>query len=505
MRAGQAKLPAPQFAPITYFRDFAPARLDAIRRGLLLSTSQTVELDRPDPESLAGDRDGSAAPSARSEIDRTPGVLRLAWPAVVGNLLMSLVGIISIKIVGTLGPSAVAAVTTGHRTFFVFQGVLMAIGAGTTAMVARAWGAGNRDEAERVTKASMIIGAGISLGLALPCVVFAEELAGVFKLDEATIAAAADFIRIITLFNVAFAVPMVLGSAVRAAGDTLTPLWIGAVTNVVNVFLIYGLVFGRFGLPALGVRGAALANGLAFATGALIFSWMWLRGLLRVGVGSRGALERRRIMQLFKIGLPAGLEQFIMQIGFIVFLYIVSHYGTAPYAAYGIGVQLLSLSFVIGFGFSIAASTHVGQRLGAHDPAGASRSGWRAMWLSIGFMTVIGTIIILTAHQTAAMMIEDPEVIRLTVVFIYILGGVQPLMAMEFSLGGALRGAGDTRFPMWSTLTGLVVVRGAVAGFGAWMGMPVEWIFAALIADYIVKASMLAIRFHSGHWKRIEI
>ncbi|MFT5441162.1 MAG: putative MATE family efflux protein [Myxococcota bacterium] len=439
-----------------------------------------------------------------SGVQQAPGILQLAWPAVVGNLLMSLVGIVGIKVVGTLGTQAVAAVTTGHRIFFISQGVLMALTAGTTALVARAWGAQDFEEAGRVTRVSVIFGALLSIVLAVPCIVFADDLVGIFKLDATTLSDAADFIRVISLFNIAFSVAMVLGSAMRAAGDTITPLWIGAITNVVNVFLLYGLVFGRYGMPAMGVRGAALASGIAFAVGAVISLVMWLKGWMLVGKGNGRSFTKARIRQLIRIGMPAGAEQFILQVGFVAFLYIVAFYGAAPYAAYGIGVQLLSLSFVIGFGFSIAASTHVGQRLGAKDPEGAARSGWRAMWLSVAAMTVIGAIIIATAEYTAAYMIDDPEVIRLTVVFIYILGAVQPLMAIEFALGGALRGAGDTRFPMFTTLTGLVLVRGTVAGIAAYMGVSVEWVYAALIVDYIVKASLLVWRFRQDQWKHIK-
>lgn len=471
-----------------------------------MPTSPLIQLreDDVDEEALSASEAAHEALEVPG-VQQAPGILRLAWPAVVGNLLMSLVGIVGIKIVGSLGTEAVAAVTTGQRIFFISQGVLMALTAGTTAMVARAWGAGDREEAGRVTRASVVIGAALSIVLAVPCVVFADELAGIFKLDATTLKEAADFIRMMSLFNVAFSLVMVISSAVRAAGDTMTPLWIGALTNVVNVYLLYGMVFGRFGFPAMGVQGAALANGVSFAVGAVILLGMWFKGWLIVGIGDAASLSRKRIKRLIRIGIPAGLEQFILQVGFVAFLYIVAFYGTAPYAAYGIGVQLLSLSFVVGFGFSIAASTHVGQRLGANDPDGAAHSGWRAMWLSVGAMIVIGAIIILTAESTAALMIDDPEVIRLTVVFIYILGAVQPLMAIEFALGGALRGAGDTRFPMLTTLIGLVVVRGSVAGVGAYLGVAVEWIYAALVVDYLVKASLLVWRFKQNRWKLITI
>jgi putative MATE family efflux protein len=434
-----------------------------------------------------------------------PSILMLAWPTIAGNLLYSVVGLVNTKIVGSLGASAVAAVTTGHRMFFVLQALLMAITVGTTALVARAWGAGDRDEAERVTKASMLVCVLVALVMAVPGLLFAEQLAGIFRLDEETIAEAASFIRWLSVFNVAFAVPFVLGTAVRAAGDTMTPLWIGVITNLINVVLVYALVYGGLGLPSLGVTGAAIATGLAFTAGAVIFLAMWWRGSLRVGLGPGGSLQRRRLMQLVRIGSPAGLEQLVWQGGFIAFLWIVALYGTAPYAAYGIGVNILSLSFVVGFGFSIAAATHVGQRLGAHDPEGAVRSGWHATRLAVVAMVGLGAAVVLGAPFIAGLMIDDAEVVRLTVIFIYILGVVQPLMAIEFTLGGALRGAGDTRFPLLTTIVGLVIVRGCVAALFLWLDYPVEWIFAALIFDYIVKATMLVARFRRGGWKTIEI
>jgi putative MATE family efflux protein len=429
------------------------------------------------------------------------GVWTLAWPAIVANLLHATVGLVNIKLVGGLGASAVAAVTTGNRVFFVLQAILMGVTAGTTALVARAWGAGDRAEAESVTRASTIACVWIAALLGAAGVVFAEHLAGLFRLDAATLALAATFIRWTSVFNAAFAVFFVLGTALRAAGDTRTPLWLGAFANVVNVVLVYGLVYGRLGLPALGVSGAAIASGLAFSCAGGLTLLLWIRGSFVIGVGERSSLTRPRVRALVRIGWPAALEQVAWQGGFILFLWIVSFYGTAPYAAYGIGVTILAVSFVVGFGFQIAAATLVGQRLGAGDPEGAAASGWRAMRLAVFAMVVLGGAIIAAAWPIARLMIEDPEVVRLTVVFIYILGAMQPLMAIEFTLAGALRGAGDTRFPFFAVLAGLLGMRCTLAAIAAWAGLPVEWIFAALIGDYLVKSSMLAARFRSGRWQ----
>lgn len=446
-----------------------------------------------------GDQPASVEDRAKPNI----GIWELAWPSILTNLLFSVIGIVSIKIVGSLGAEAVAAVTTGHRIFFGLQAILMAISAGTTALVARAWGARDYVEAARVTSVSLWISNGVAIVLMVPCIIWAFEIASIFGLDENPTRLAADFIQYLSVFNIAFSINMILGAALRAAGDTKTPLWIGVITNIVNVILVILLVHGLYGFPALGVVGAAIANGISFAVGGIIFLFLYYSGRMGVGVGGRGSLTEGRVRQLVHIGYPAGVEQFVFQVGFIAFLWLVAFFGTAPYAAYGVGVQILSISFVVGFGFSIAGATLVGQHMGAGDAAGAVRSGWRALVLAIGSMVGLSIVIAIFANEIARYLIDDDEVVRLTVIFIYIMALVQPLMAVEFTLGGCLRGAGDTRFPLMATMIGLCGVRVGLAALFVVLDFSVEWIYAALIGDYIVKAIMLLARFHGGKWQQV--
>src|SRR6266516_3095659 len=226
-----------------------------------------------------------------------PGVWELAWPTIVSNLLFSASGFIDIKIVGSLGASAVAAITTGTRIFFTAQAVLMAILAGTTALVARAWGAGHRDEAAQIAELSLWLCLVVSALLTLGGTLGADALAGLFRLEPQTVALAATFTRWLSVFYMAFAAVMALSTALRAAGDVVTPLWIGALGNVVSVFFTYSLVHGTFGLPALGVAGAAIGNGTGFVTGALLLTALWRSGRLagglrRLPVGHRAVRHR---------------------------------------------------------------------------------------------------------------------------------------------------------------------------------------------------------------------
>jgi putative MATE family efflux protein len=176
-------------------------------------------------------------------------------------------------------------------------------------------------------------------------------------------------------------------TALRAVGDVKTPLVIGLIMNIFAIFFMLVLVNGWLGFPEYGVRGAALGNGLSFVIGALLLIVFWRTNQLPVKYSSILHLDLTRVKEIFKVGLPAALEQVIFQAGITAFLILVALYGTEAYAAYGIGVQILSFAFVIGFGFSISGATLVGQHLGAGNPNQARRAGWGAMRLSIVSMT----------------------------------------------------------------------------------------------------------------------
>jgi putative MATE family efflux protein len=429
------------------------------------------------------------------------GVWQLAWPAVVTNLLQSTVGLVDTKAVGTLGSSAVAAATAGHRMQFLLQALLLAASTGTTALVARAWGGNDREEAGRVMIASLALALGIALVMGSLGLALAQPFAIGFGLADEPARLAATYIRWISVFNPALAVGFVILAGLRAVGDTRTPLLIGAIANIVNVFLLYLFVYGGLGCPRLGIAGAALSGGLAFTTASALSVALWLRGRLAFAPRFAGALQRERVRRLVAVGYPTALEQLVFQSGFIAFTFLMARHGTAALAAYGIGVQILSLSFVVGFGFSIASSTLVGQHLGARDPQRATQSGWRALRYAVGSMSVLSVLIIALARPIARAMIDDAEVVRLTVAFIYTLGVAQPLMAVDFALSGALRGAGDTRFPLVTTFASLILGRVLLAALFTWRGLPVEWIYGALLADYVIKASFMISRFRSGRWQ----
>jgi putative MATE family efflux protein len=438
-------------------------------------------------------------------IPHRKSVWQLAWPNIVSNLLMTTVGFVHIKIVSELGTSAVAAVTTGHRIFFLLQALLMGVSVAATAMIARSWGAGDRQSAEALTTTALLIGVGIAAALTLPAVFLPLQLSGLFGLDTESTRLAADFIYWLGIFNVISAITMMLATALRAVGDVITPLWFMLASNILNIIFAYTLAYGNLGFPVMGVAGVALGGGVASTMITLLFLQLWWSGHFQLKAPRSLLVDWAHTRQLLVIAAPAALEQGIIQVAFLSFLAIVATYGTAPYAAYGIGVTLLSFSIVIGFGFSIATATLVGQNLGAGNPEGAIKSANRSLLLAVAAMFGIAVISMLNAHSLAAFMIKDPEVIEYTVAFIYMIGAVQPLMAVELALGGALRGAGDTRYPLLATFCGLVLGRVVPAATFAALDFSVYWIFASVLADYTFKASILGWRYRSRKWLDLDI
>lgn len=434
-----------------------------------------------------------------------PSIWSLAFPSILGNLSYTVVGIVQTFFIAELGTEGLAAVGAGQRIFFAMQAILMAVSAGTTALVARAWGAGDYREASRVTMASLVLGGTMSAIIAVFGILFAHPVAGVFGLDPETQSMASLNIQWLSVFNVVFAGTFILSAALRASGDAWTPLVMSIGVNVMNIPLLYAFIFGEWGMPEMGVAGAAIAAGISFTIGTGVLLMMWIRQKFRVKHVKGGWWRRERLKALLNIGVPAAIEQGVFQLGFFIFLMLIGNfYGTEAFAAYNIGVNILAVCMTVGFGFSIAGSTLVGQHLGANDHDGAARSGWRSLLFAVLSMGSLGVVIIIFAQDLAALLLGDePLTVEYTVQFIYMLGAMMPLLAVDFAIGGALRGAGDTRFPLMATALGLLGMRCGLAALATYMDLPVIYVYASLIGDYVLKGVLLIWRFHRGKWKTL--
>ena len=424
-------------------------------------------------------------------------------PSIVSNLMFSMVAMVQTKFVGSMGAPAVAAVGAGQRVFFALQALLMAIGVGTTALVARSWGAGQREEASRITSASLMFGGLVGLVLMIFGMLFSHQIAEIFGLDENAAQLASRNIFWLAAFIIGFAIDIILSSALRAAGNAWTPLLFGLAVNAINLPLLYAFIFGNWGAPRMGAAGAPFASGLSFVLCGAVLVVLWMRQKLTIKFYPGDIFKKARYQRLLHIGYPVALEQLVLQFGFFLFMSLIGHYyGTEAFAAYNVGVNMLNAAMVVGYGFSIAGATLVGQHLGAGDVEGAARSGWRACSMAVGAMSLIGFLIVINASGLARFFLGSDEIaVQRTTEFTYIMGAMLPLLGVDMAIGGSLRGAGDTRFPLMTSFLGLIGVRCALAATFASFHLPVVWVYSSIIGDYMLKGSMLIWRFKSGHWK----
>ena len=430
----------------------------------------------------------------------TFNIWRLTWPTILSNMAFMLTGLVFLKIAGGMGLDEVAAVTTGQRLFFILFAVMMGLSSGTTALVGRYWGANDQQMAGRIAALSVIIFffAGILLSwLAIP---FLEQLVGIFSLTPKAHVAAVDFIYYTVLYAPPMLIVLVFSMAFRATGDSKTPLWAALIGAVLGIYLGVVYAYGWHGIAPVGLSGLAIGNGVAAIITVLLFMGLWLLGRLSFKPANPLPGMASNSRDLFRIGMPAAFEQVFFQAGLLIFLVFLSSYGNAAFATYGIGLSILGLMIVIAFSFSISSATLVSQHLGAGDEKGAYNAGWRTMRTCVYIMVAGGAMMSLFAEEIARFIIDDPEVIALLVPFTYIISCSLPLMGIEFSMAGALRGAGDTRYPMMVTMFSILLSRVLVPFVLVQIGADVMWLYATSLLDFGIKSSLNLRRFRKKDW-----
>lgn len=428
----------------------------------------------------------------------------------ISNLLATLTTTIDVIMVGSIkgvATPAVAAVTLGGQFLFLFFGVMISISSGTVALIARAIGAGNQIEADEVLKQSLVLGGLLAVPLTLLGVVFARPLLNLFGPEAAVVDLGTPYIQVVSL-SVFFQFIVFLSTfALRGAGDTVTPLWIGVIVNIVNAVANYNLIFGNAFLPSLGVVGAAAGTSIAYGVGAATSVAIFLRGRARLRLNIHGRWVRRDlVVRIFRIGWPAALEQMLFHVALLIWVAMVVAFGTDVLAAHQIGLRIQMFAFMPGFGFAIAATALVGQNLGARRPDVAQQKGWEATRWAVLVMAVTAAALFALAPWIARVFIADEGVIGLTVTFVRIHAFSIPAVGAFFAIDGALRGAGDTKYPLLTSFTGMYAIRlplSFVLGFVLPFGIVGVWF--SLVIEYWCRAVVISVRYRGGRWKTLKV
>ena len=432
----------------------------------------------------------------------SPGraAFELAWPGIIEQLIRASGQTVVIAFIGHLGAVATAAVGASLQFTFLLFPVFNALSIGTVALVSRRMGERKTEAASYVVRQSLVLGAALGVATGVLFAVFAKPLLALLGADEAVASAGAPYLAAIGGLNVFQTVSIIGVSAMRAAGDTRTPMWLSALGSGLTVPATWALV----SVAGLGIMGAAVAQvgvGVVFCGATLVLLWRGIAGLRLAGGSWR--LERSTMRSLASIsGYSAG-ESFLFSIGILALGFLAFRLGTEAYAAHQLVGQLESLSFLPCVGFSAASAALVGQSLGMRDPRRAMRSGWAATRMAIVWTTAAGAVLALFASFFLGLFTNDVNVITAGIGALVVIGFAQPAQAVNFTMGGALRGAGDTRFTMSTTIVNWFVVRLPLAVLFAFpLGLGLAGIWLGVLVDYCVRAVILALRFRSGRWSK---
>ncbi len=433
----------------------------------------------------------------------------LAWPVVLEQALAMVSQVVDMAMVGRLGKDAVAAVGLSMQPFFLINALFMGLSVGTTALSARAIGAGNREEAGKVTGQSILIA--LIFGSLIGYLGFtkAEWIVTFMKADDAVRAIGSGYVRAMMPGMLLFFVFTIATGALRGAGDTRTPMFINLGLNALHILTNYILIFGRMGAPAMGAAGAGLSTSISRTLGGLAILVVLSRPGGKIVVSWKKTVTEfdwSLFGRILNVGVPAMLERVLTSSGQIGYARQVAGLGTASYAAHSLSLNCESFSYMPGLGFATAATALVGQRLGAKDPDGAEKSAMLSIKMGVLTMGTMGSLFFLLPGQFLRIFTDDLEVIAKGIPLLRIVAFTQIPEAIGFVIPGALRGAGDTRVAMYVTVLGVWGVRFALTyvlinHFG--MGLVAAWV--AMFLDWVVRAGLYYGRLKRGHWKEISV
>jgi putative MATE family efflux protein len=429
-------------------------------------------------------------------------ILNMVWPVAAENVLHFLIGFVNTAMVGRLGAATILAVGLSGRVGMFVWIIFNAIGTGTTVLIARAIGAGDPQRVRRVAQQALLLAITVVGVVGTAVFTFAPSLLLVFKATDEALPIGVAYLRIL-VFSLPFQVIfMGISAILRGSGNTRVPMQIAVVTNVVNVALNSVLIFGRFGLPALGFRGPAASTIVGQAIGATIALRYLLSGRAGVDIGLQNffSFDFSLIKRLLSIGIPSSAEMAFWQLASVILFRLINGFGTQAGAAYQLGLQAEGISYMPTAGFAIAATALVGRSLGARNPDFADRYIREIVKWGIALTTVTTAILVFGPRVLMRLLTDDEVVIVLGAQYLLIMGLSQIPQQISGTLSGSLRGAGDTVTPMISAGVGIWGCRIPLSFLlGSRFGLVGVW--WAINIDQFVRLIIVGWKYIGGKWK----
>lgn len=442
-------------------------------------------------------------------------ILLLAWPLFIEQILSTLVSLADQAMVGSLGVQATAAISISNSFVFLINGAVIAMGVGLTAYVARSIGAKDFEAAKAYIRHAFLLLIFIGLPMALLICVLYQQIPMWMGAEPEIMDDASGYVLITSIFRIFTMAMMVLGSVFRGRGDTKTPLRVNILANVLNIIGNYLLIYdshtvhiGSLSFPmigaGMGVRGAALATGISWLVGGTLLSVLLFTkdDPTRISLRESFKPDMALIRRVVNLSIPAMLERVCMSSAGIVVTRAIASLGTVAVAANAVYLNAESISYMPAFAFATAATTLVGQALGANKSDLAKRYTWSAIKIGCGLMVFAGMGLYFFDEPLVRIITQDAQAVPLAAECLRIAAFVQPIQAGAWIFAGALRGAGDTKWPFYITLVCNWVLRtlgSALCIHVLHLGLPAAVLCSCL--DNTGRCLMTFLRFRRGRWQ----
>lgn len=421
-------------------------------------------------------------------------ILALAVPAMIENMLQTVVGFVDTLFVSKLGLGEVTAVGVTNAILAVYLAVFLAMGVGTSALIAKNVGTGNLVKAKSIARQSTLLSALLGILFGLLTFLFAEPLLRLMGAEASILADGVTYFRIVAVPSIFISLMTIFGSILRAAGDTKTPMKVGIWINLIHIVLDYVLIFGFLGINGFGIAGAAWATVISRIVGTFALYYKIQKSSL--SFHWRTDNSREFYLPLFQISFPAVIERLIMRFGQVLYFGLIVRIGTDVYAAHTIAGNIEVFSYMPGYGLAVAATTLVGQNLGANRYEDAYRYGILTTGIAVIFMSFVGILLFFFSPSAASWFTDQAEVIQMVTIALRIDAFAQPFLAIGLVVAGALQGAGDTKSPMYSTAIGMWLIRvGGVYVLSIHFGLGIAGVWLSIAVDLFVRAVFLYLRF----------
>lgn len=436
--------------------------------------------------------------------------IHMAWPAILESFFTAFVGLVDSLMVSSMGAYAVAAVGLTTQPKFMGLSLFFATNVSISALVARRKGEDRREDANRIFTTSILFVTLMSVMISVLLVAFADPIIRLCGSESTTHDGAVLYFRIIMggmIFNV---IQMCINAAQRGAGNTKITMRTNLVSNLVNIAANYLLIQGRFGFPAMGIKGAALATVL----GTVVACFMSIMSVRTSGtfvsipyiINNKIKPGFDSLKSIIKVGYSVFAEQVLMRIGFMMTAVMAAKQGTNAMAAHQVGMNIMGLSFSFGDGLQATAVALIGYSLGAKQPEKAKDYGKTCRMLGGVIAVALSIVYFLGARLLMGLFFDEKEIVDIGVSIMHVIIFVVILQISQVIYMGCLRGAGDTLYTAIASTISVTVMRTIGSWFfGYVLGMGIVGIWFGVVADQLSRFLFASIRFKQGKWVNIKI